>query len=181
MLSRITPMHSEAESLYPIVPGLTNQTYPFCRDDATTAPVPWDHKYDSSFWRAMPERRFRRGRSCNWYYICNMKRSVRKTTWAVIDQGRFPHLAFASVRSTVSLQFVSQRERNFGATHGIYRRTALKRCQRKGNRPRGGFRLSLGAVSGECLGWLGSGVKPEFVRRSDRGPTTNNSQCSSRF
>src|SRR5260370_26833582 len=31
--------------------------------------------------------------------------------------------------------------RDFDATHGIYRRAALKRCQREGGRPRGGFRL----------------------------------------
>ena len=67
-------------------------------------------------------------------------------------------VVIASVRSPGPLHFVSHRERVFDAEHGIYRRTALKRCQRKGDRPRGGFRLPSGAVSDECLGWLGSGA-----------------------
>ena len=50
-----------------------------------------------------------------------------------------------TLRTTIlplsSLQQDRQHRRNIGAKHGIYKSTAVKRCQRKGDRPRGGFRL----------------------------------------
>src|SRR4051812_44425051 len=78
-------------------------------------------------------------------------------------KGRSGCLVLASVRPWIPLQSDFHRGRVFDAGRGIYRRTALKRCQRKGDRPRGGFRLPLGAVSSERLGWLGSGPWPEVA------------------
>ena len=85
------------------------------------------------------------------------------------EEGRQrPRVASAPVDRAASLCCAVARD--FGAdTHGIYRRAALKRCQRKGDRPRGGFRLPWARCRTNARDGLARGYRPEIARRSDRG------------
>ena len=111
-----------------------------------------------------------------WYVICGHETRTR-TTWTARSRLDSHPLGvgIGSFRRFASLSF-SAWSANFGATHGIYRRTALKRCQRKGNRPRGGFRLPWARCRTNAWDGSARGSGPEFVRRSDRGFSTKHSQ-----
>ena len=138
----ITRRTSRSALLCPQVPGFTKQTYLFCRDDVPVT--------DSSIlWKRL---KFFGGNAAGPISASSFRQLVLdlQCDWTMADEDHLDParsrpdshlLATASVCSAGSLQFLSRPGRNFGATHGIYRRTALKRCQRKGNRPRGGFRL----------------------------------------
>jgi hypothetical protein len=143
--SRAFPDHHQQTSrsalLCPRVPGFTKQTYLFCRDDVavTASAISWKRL---KFFGRNAAGRISVRVFGDWYVVCD---GLEVTDEDHLDPARSrpdSHLlATASVCFAGSLQFLSRPGRNFGATHGIYRRTALTRCQRKGNRPRGGFRL----------------------------------------
>ncbi len=132
----------------------------------------------SSSWPAMPDEvrfapttrrgtRFAHGRNRD-----ETRTGPSRSSW--IDR-----IASCSNRFTYCARFtLNLRLRRFSTAHVVYiRGTAKKRCQWKGNRPRGGFRLPLGAVPDESLGWLGSGNQPPRSRLA-RWPRTRFSKQS---